>query len=102
MTNEPDAHVAYLVLEYYRNGDLFNWTSIRPFNDGITRRLFRQILYGVHQLHLSGFAHRDLKLDNIFLGENFIVKVADFGFARNLEGENGDGLLYSTLGSPGS
>ena len=99
--NQPDVHVAYLVLEKCTNGDLFNWTSIRAFSDGITRRLFRQILYGVHQLHLGGFAHRDIKLDNIFLGANFIVKVADFGFARNLEGNDGDGLLHTRLGTPG-
>jgi serine/threonine protein kinase len=30
-------------------------------------------------LHESGFAHRDIKLENMFLDENLNIKLADFG-----------------------
>lgn len=41
--------------------------------------------------------HRDLKLANILVGEGFIVKIADFGFAKLVQG---DTLMKSTLGTP--
>lgn len=33
-------------------------------------------------LHDKDIAHNDIKLENIFLFENNIVKLADFGFAK--------------------
>lgn len=41
----------------------------------------KQILEGVHYLHLLGLAHRDLKLDNCVLTEQGILKIIDFGSA---------------------
>lgn len=41
--------------------------------------------------------HRDLKLANILVGKGFIVKIADFGFAKLKED---DSLMKSTLGTP--
>lgn len=33
-------------------------------------------------IHEKGLAHRDLKMENILLNENFVVKIADFGTAK--------------------
>lgn len=55
----------------------------------------------MHDINLSGLAHRDLKLDNILLDNEFGAKVADLGFARHIQGDNQDGLLNTNLGTPG-
>ncbi|KKF92572.1 Serine/threonine-protein kinase oca2 [Ceratocystis platani] len=43
---------------------------------------FLQILNGVTYLHSMGLAHRDLKLDNVVVSANGIMKIIDFGSAH--------------------
>ncbi|KAJ2158816.1 serine/threonine protein kinase [Coemansia sp. RSA 552] len=42
---------------------------------------FAQLVRGVHYLHAAGIAHRDLKLDNVCVTEQGVVKIVDFGCA---------------------
>ena len=44
-------------------------------------RVFRSICSAVHKLHISGFAHRDLKPHNILLSDHGDPCVMDFGSA---------------------
>jgi serine/threonine-protein kinase Chk1 len=52
-------------------------------------------------MHSKGVCHRDIKPENILLNSDFIIKIADFGFATKLEGPNGDGFLKDKLGTSG-
>jgi len=47
------------------------------------KRYMYQILNGLAYVHKIGFFHRDLKPENLLIG-NDIVKIADFGLAREL------------------
>lgn len=40
---------------------------------------FSQIVAGMEYLHAAGFAHRDLKLENLLLDDQGLVKIIDFG-----------------------
>jgi predicted Ser/Thr protein kinase len=42
---------------------------------------WRQILEGANYLHRMGIAHRDLKLENVVMTEDGIMKIVDFGSA---------------------
>ena len=49
------------------------------------KHIFKQLLGVIGYMHKEGYVHRDLKCSNILLGENFEVKLADFGLARCIE-----------------
>jgi serine/threonine protein kinase len=72
-----------LVLEYAAFRDLFYHIHVKGgFEEAITRSFFLQILSGVNHLHERGFAHMDLKPENIFINNDYILKLADFELAQ--------------------
>ena len=90
---------AYIVSELACNGEAFDYVAAAGgLNDKFTRGLFLQVLDGVEHMHVKGVAHRDIKLENIFLDENVIPKVADFGLAKAFAGDNAE-LLTTKLGT---
>jgi serine/threonine protein kinase len=38
-------------------------------------------------IHEKGFAHRDLKLENILVNKGDVLKIGDFGFAKIIDGK---------------
>ncbi|OHS94134.1 CAMK family protein kinase [Tritrichomonas foetus] len=73
----------FLILEYAKNGELFDYLSERGFLSAqVAMNFFRQIIYGLEFLHTHSLCHRDLKPQNILLDQYNNVKIGDFGFAR--------------------
>jgi protein kinase len=53
------------------------------FSEGDIRNFMVQILQGLAYMHNNGYFHRDLKPENLLV-TNGIVKIADFGLAREV------------------
>lgn len=54
-----------------------------PFREDEIRDLMYQVLQGLAHVHKHGYFHRDLKPENLLVTNN-IIKIADFGMAREL------------------
>ena len=92
---------AYFVLEYISGGDLEDFrNSYIKENESIPihicLNIMKQILLGLNTLHSSKptIIHRDLKTKNILMNynddEDIIIKISDFGFARELSSKSED------------
>ena len=42
------------------------------------------MIKGCEFMHKKGFIHRDIKPENMLLSRNGVLKMCDFGFAREL------------------
>jgi serine/threonine-protein kinase len=78
----------YFVMEYCQGGSLSDLYKRRgPLNLTEATPIFSQALEGLAAAHQLGTVHRDLKPPNILMTESHggIVKIADFGLAKNFE-----------------
>lgn len=72
---ETDTKVLF-VMQLAANGDLLDYVNKRRhIPEPEARCIFRQILRAMKFLHDEGIAHRDLKCENVMLGNNMEVKL---------------------------
>jgi len=77
----------FLTLELIEGGSLAERLARGPLPIEEAVRIAIQILDGLRALHTLKIVHRDVKPGNVLLTANGTVKLADFGLARHLEGE---------------
>mmetsp|Transcript_65178 Transcript_65178/g.191230 ORF Transcript_65178/g.191230 Transcript_65178/m.191230 type:complete len:741 (-) Transcript_65178:83-2305(-) len=83
-----DQGVFYMVMEKCRCSLLDNLEEMLQMSHADIIRIFREMLQGIKHLHSCNVAHRDVKLDNFLVGDDGIVKIADFGLSK-LTGSGG-------------
>ncbi|XP_015203435.2 NUAK family SNF1-like kinase 1 isoform X2 [Lepisosteus oculatus] len=87
-----------IVMEYASRGELYDYVSNRrKLPETKARHIFRQVTSAVHYCHKNGIVHRDLKLENILLDQDYNVKLADFGLSNHY---HKDTVLQTYCGSP--
>ncbi|AUL79864.3 hypothetical protein QJ857_gp0295 [Tupanvirus soda lake] len=76
----------YIVSEYIKHGELFNYVISNNIPIKKCKKIFCQLLSAVEYCHGNLVAHRDIKLENIMISDvkNFTIKLIDFGFATKL------------------
>jgi len=76
--------VSYILMEYAPHGDFFDFVTKHreSLDDKLVRTYFRQLIEGIEYLHSSRVAHLDLKPENLLLGADFNLKIADFDLSH--------------------
>ncbi|XP_050697330.1 cyclin-dependent kinase 11B-like isoform X2 [Eriocheir sinensis] len=76
----------YIVMDYVEHDLKSLMETMRQkkqiFTIGEIKTLMQQLLHAVHHLHDNWILHRDLKTSNLLLSHRGILKVGDFGLAR--------------------
>jgi len=95
-----EGELPYIVCEFIDGVTLADRISSMSIAAKEAASLLVIISDAVHFAHQQGIIHRDLKPSNIFLNAANNPYVADFGLARNLEGEQTMTLEGEILGTP--
>lgn len=100
----PDGH-AYLAMELLDGPTLTQVIQRqRPLPLRRAVRLAGQIARGLFAAHSQAIIHRDLKPDNIFVlgrdDEDDLVKIVDFGIAKDVRAGTGLTAVGTVLGTP--
>ena len=81
-----DNENVYILLELCKNKTLNELLKRRKIISELEMRFYlAQILAAVKYMHENRVIHRDLKLGNLFLGQNLAIKIGDFGLATRIE-----------------
>ncbi|XP_065321013.1 calcium/calmodulin-dependent protein kinase type II delta chain-like isoform X2 [Gordionus sp. m RMFG-2023] len=93
----------YLVFDLVTGGELFEDIVAREFySEADASHCIQQILESVHHCHVNSIVHRDLKPENLLLAskaKNAAVKLADFGLAIEIDGDQQS--WFGFAGTPG-
>uniref|UniRef100_A0A3Q3NAP4 non-specific serine/threonine protein kinase n=1 Tax=Mastacembelus armatus TaxID=205130 RepID=A0A3Q3NAP4_9TELE len=75
----------YFVFEYMKE-NLYQLMKDRKkmFPESVIRNISFQILQGLSFIHKHGFFHRDMKPENLLCMGPELIKIADFGLAREI------------------
>ncbi|RUS72648.1 hypothetical protein EGW08_019586, partial [Elysia chlorotica] len=73
----------YFVFEFMKE-NLYQMMKDRDklLPESVVRNIMYQVLQGLSFMHKHGFFHRDLKPENLLCNGTELVKIADFGLAR--------------------
>jgi len=76
-----EAPTMFIISEYISGGSLTNFIQRNSGNisPSILWPLFFQLLLGLKFIHDKGYAHRDIKPDNILITQDYTIKYIDFG-----------------------
>ena len=91
----------YLAMEYFHLGDLEQYMD-RQLSILQIKLIIRQLLEGLCIMHRDGFAHRDLKPQNILVEKDnpyIWVKIGDFGITKRVPQDGTS--LRTAIGSSG-
>ena len=94
--------VKYIVFEFAEKRSLDNFISQEiPLGEKNAKFMSYKIVEMAGRLHKLCFSHRDLNVHNIFLNQNYDLKIGSFGSAKYFLNQNGKSvLLFGRVGTP--
>jgi serine/threonine protein kinase len=91
------------VMEYLDGQTLKEYLDTKgKLNDDEIKKLFVQMLDAVGYVHEQGLIHRDIKPSNFMISSKGVVKLLDFGIAKNTDNTSADYTQTGTTQSMGT
>ncbi|XP_022995268.1 probable serine/threonine protein kinase IRE isoform X1 [Cucurbita maxima] len=73
----------YLVMEYLNGGDIYSLLrNLGCLDEDMARIYIAEIVLALEYLHSLNVIHRDLKPDNLLIGQDGHIKLTDFGLSK--------------------
>ncbi|KAG5117997.1 hypothetical protein JHK82_032417 [Glycine max] len=73
----------YLVMEYLNGGDLYSiLRNLGCLDEDMARVYIAEVVLALEYLHSLNVIHRDLKPDNLLIGQDGHIKLTDFGLSK--------------------
>jgi len=94
-----DGNSVFLVMEHIEGSDLRAWLAT-PRTTVQILEVFAQAGRGLLAAHAKGIVHRDFKPDNVLIGTDGRVRVADFGISRLVTSNPRPSSLEDEHGTP--
>ena len=88
-----------LVMEYVSGCSLMAYLKKKQnkrLEEPEARRIFKQVLAGLEYCHGLNITHRDVKLENILIDCNHVIKIIDFGFSTCFSNDKKISLFCGT------
>ncbi|XP_039594193.1 interferon-induced, double-stranded RNA-activated protein kinase-like isoform X4 [Polypterus senegalus] len=92
----PPQRYLFIQMKLYEKGTLETWMKENKGNKIKAKWMFAQIVDGVEKIHSNNLIHRDLKPNNIFIGDDDTVKIGDFGLACTTSSDDDNTLIERT------
>ncbi|KAL4499913.1 hypothetical protein ABPG72_015262 [Tetrahymena utriculariae] len=86
---DKETWLIFIIQEYCSKGNLSSYIKTIGKTENYLKDIFIQILRGFFAIHDQNIIHSDLKSDNILVSNNDVVKIADFGEAKQFSVEKG-------------
>jgi len=91
-----DCKSIFMVMDYIEGGELFTLLRrSKVFPNQVAKFYSAEVLLALEYLHSKNIIYRDLKPENILLTRSGHIKLADFGFAKEVEMNT-----YTLCGTP--
>lgn len=75
----------FIVMDLAEVGDLLDFVIARQYlNEEMAQHFFYDLVAGMQYIHTNGYAHRDLKCENLLIDKNYNLKISDFGFSTQI------------------
>jgi len=82
----------FFIMEFMNNGDLLTFYKA---NKALQKQIpedkmwdiFYKSISGLKYIHEKGLIHRDIKLENLFLDDNFNIKIGDFNVSATIDSQ---------------
>lgn len=91
--NYKTDNIYYIINEYLKNGDLLDYMKLikslnKPIEQEILWDIFMQCAAFLKYLHSKNIIHRNIRLENIYMTENRLIKIGNFRKAFLLKKDN--------------